>query len=133
MLIIQGKNAKIFIMKCMIICKIGNIPERIRSYYEIKYGKNSNINELRTNSLLAILFIPVEMKHIEQVKKEKIKNFQKLSKKYLIKEQRLHYKYKVNNQIIVKKIPYINELTEIFYSSHIGQIHYGFEKSKKKY
>lgn len=93
---------------------------------------NENINELRANSLLANPFIPLEMKHIEQVKKEKRKNFRKISKKYLIKEQRLHYKYKVNNQIIVKKIPYINELKEIFYSSHIGQIHFGFEKSKKK-
>jgi len=111
----------------------GNIPERIPSYYEITNGKNAVINEQRTNSILANSFIPVEMKHIEQVKKEKRKNFPKLSKKYIIKEKRFHYKYKINNQIIFKKIPYINEVKEMFYSSHIRQIHYGFEKSKKNY
>lgn len=55
------------------------------------------------------------MKHVEQVKKEKRKNFRKLSKKYLMEEKRLYYKYKVNKQILVKKIPYINELKELFF------------------
>ena len=55
--------------------KNGNIIKRIRSYYEIKYGKNPNINELSSNKLSANPFIPVEMKYVEQIKKEKRKIF----------------------------------------------------------
>ena len=58
--------------------KNGNIIKRIRSYYEIKYGKNTNINELSSNKLLANPFVPVEMKHVEQIKKEKKKKFSQI-------------------------------------------------------
>lgn len=75
------KECKNFYNEMYIYFENGNIPERIPSYYEITNGKNAVINEQRANSILANSFIPVEMKHIEQVKKEKRKNFPKLSKK----------------------------------------------------
>lgn len=59
------------------------------------------------------------------------KAFRKLSKKYRILNDRLIYRYKVNNKILEKKIRFIIELNDIFYTDHIGGVHYGFEKAKK--
>ena len=113
--------------------KNSKIPDRIKSYYQIHYEDKYLHREEKTNGLLANLFIPVELKNIEQNKKQKRKAFRKLSKKYDIINDRLIYKYKVNKKIYKKKIPYKIELDEIFYSSHICAFHNGFEKSKKFY
>ena len=111
--------------------KNSKIPDRIKSYYQIHYEDKYLHREEKTNGLLANPFIPVELKNIEQNKKQKRKAFRKLSKKYDIINDRFIYKYKVNKKINKKKIPYKIELDEIFYSSHIGAFHNGLKKSKK--
>ena len=79
--------------------KNSKIPDRIKSYYQIHYEDKYLHREEKTNGLLANLFIPVELKNIEQNKKQKRKAFRKLSKKYDIINDRLIYKYKVNKKI----------------------------------
>lgn len=79
------------------------IPDRIKSYYQSKYESKALHEEEATNGFLANPFIPIELKNIEQKKKDKRKAFRKLSKKYAIINDRLIYKYKINNKIIKKK------------------------------
>jgi hypothetical protein len=57
------------------------IPKRIKSRYQILYDNSILSTEKANNHLLENPFIPKEIKHNEQKKKEKKNRFRKLSKK----------------------------------------------------
>ena len=95
--------------------KNDNFPERIRSYYEIQHGKNENINELRTNSLLANSFIPVEMKYVKQVKKGKRKLKSFISQCSACQIKKKSYYINVLERLIIDKGPYDEYQMDLFY------------------